>query len=576
MVNFTLVDSFPLLENPSLGPLINTKYPTNNSYVTGNKGQVPFLIDVITSGTLSYLVPPVKIFLNNSWWNMTETSEVAGENSSYGFFSDFSAPADHGQTYTVYYNLTNNNSFSNIYKLNFTVDNVAPTHTIQAPATPDQFITDDFMVRVNAQDALAGIETVQLTIKQEFEPFTEFSTVDLNYIGSDFWEYNWRVKSNAWTEGYYNLTIMTIDKAGLTHEETVRVRVDYTNPQVALITPLNETVRSGSFTINLQATDPIAGITSGAIKIGTNPASIPVVEDSENPGLFPYAFDSTAYVDGWLNFTFISQNGAGLANQTTFEYIIDNSDPTGAILLPAQSVLSGLQELQVTGTDTSGFSRVAWRIDNNPYHDLSPSTGSALDQTFTIDTERFAGGVHTLWLYLADNVDPVNVREVSYAVTIDRLRPNVVVHNLRSGDSIPDNFIVNISIVDDNLATVTLNFSITNEDGTVEFANDTIERDAESGLWQLDFSGINLKPGVYALHLKSEDLVGHIDLDTYAIIVYPAPKPLIDPVVLAIIIAAGVVILAGLGYYYWRKRSGRWRSIQIKSDPSETPAEGKD
>ncbi|MHA1732805.1 MAG: Ig-like domain-containing protein [Promethearchaeota archaeon] len=521
------------------GPQIAVDSPLNESVVTGVDGDVVFLVNVTYQGDApgATLDKVAQIYVNDTWFDMVDAS--AGNYSYFRFTSDFSAPSWHGQEVEVKLNVTNSQWVSNTYTLNFTVDNQPPTYTIHAPATEYEYIKTDYTLSVEAQDTLSGIRWVNVTIEQLFGP-DQWKDINLTYNPvNSRWEYLWRVVQNRWVMGKYNLTFTFQDNAGVVTRSSRAVIVEYTPPSLSLVGPANGSAISGEVTVTIHTNDPVSNVSEVTLQVGSE---TPVTLSSSGPQSYAYNFDTVQRQDGWIDITVRSKNDAGLENTTLIRYLIDNAAPVGALSGPFSAV-SGNQQFQIACTDASGLGRVAWRIDDKPYHELTTSTL----QNFTLPSSYYEDGNHTLTILLEDKANygcqsGGNTLILSYNITVDNTAPNIAVRNLNYGDSVNTKFVIEIGIYERNPVRLYYSFD---EGELVEMT-----RESENASWYLPVSDFNVTKGTHYLRFVSIDVVGFQDVDEFLIVVTPAQETPWWIWLLAAGAMAGCVV--GL-YFAWRR-----------------------
>lgn len=549
-----------LAHNPA-GPNITIDSPVNNSYVTGTDGSVPILINVTTAGaggpSVAHMDRVARIMLNGTWHDMLDSSD--GNFSYFLFMSDYSS--NHSDNVVLQFNVTNNNSISNYFYLNFTVDNVPPAFTVNVPQ-PSAIKTTDFTLAVTASDALSGMNTTTVEIAKAFPPFTNWKKINLTWNpGTGKWEYPWEIVTNQWDTGPYDLKFKMTDNAGVDVEHTVRMIVDYTPATMALVSPLNGSILSSTHAVYLRVQDPVSGIRNVTLQV--NNATGPATQiNASSPDIYSFDVVSTLFPDAPVEFYVRGQNDGLLWNSTQLHYTVDNTPPTG-YLTGNFSQVTGTYKFLTTVQDASGLSRIAWRIDGNTFHELP----IAAVQNLTINSPRYTEGNHTLTLWLEDNALPANTWSVTYNITIDNVGPNVAVRNLHDGASVPDDYVVIIDVFEDT--EVDVYYALNDEPLR------RLTKDNATNTWLLPVSNLNVSRGTFFLRLVGVDSVGNQDEDVYLFSVYPAPQgwPWWLWLLIIAAIAAVVVVMAILIY---KKKSARKALLAPqKTPPQKKPSQTK-
>lgn len=506
----------------SEAPLIRFTSPQNNTHVSGLAGDVPLMFDVVYFGDGGTMDRVARIKVNDTWDDMLDGSD--GAFTSFYFFSDFSN--NDSDTFAIEINVTNADDHTRLAILNITIDTYPPTVAVLSP-TPNQAVTGDLTLVATANDTSSGIDSVTCDIVAANPPFTAYSPVSLEYNGtSEQWTYEWPIRTNAWPLGPYDLTFTFTDNAGVWTQRTVRASVDYTPPAITLLSPTNASLISGNVTIQTRVTDTGSGVRQVLIHVGN--ATVPGVAMTPSAGgVYSYTIPTTNYNDGALEVYVVVDNYNLLANSSHYTFYVDNTAPTGAVT--GNLVLTGTAQLTLSCSDMSGLGRLAWRIDARPYHELP----IAAVQNFTIISEVYPGGNHSLTVLLEDVATPANSRLLQYGITIDKLRPNVAVRNLQYGDTVPYNFTILVDAFDDNPMEVFVSV----DQGPLT----ALAYDNASQCWCLPTAEYGA--GTHYLQVVGVDVIGNRDEDVYLYVMSPA-ETFTMPTWGWILIIVGAAILA--------------------------------
>jgi hypothetical protein len=521
------------LSNPYL-PKIEIFTPYNNSFISGNEGLVPIIIEVNhgINGKVSELV---KIKINSNWYNMLDISY--GQFTTFMIEMDYSA--SHGQNFQYYFNISNSfGHIAQLVELNFTIDNNIPNfHSFNIDSST--YLTLNTLLQVNTTDSLANVSIVKLIIQEQFGDKTRYPELDMNYNGSStYWEYPWNFVSGAWDQGQYLLNITMEDKAGNQAHHSKSIMVDYTCPIVSLISPTNASILSGNITVYFDIIDHYSGINTKQIYLGTTFINL---SPTSSPNIYSYNISTTDFADGIINIEIITQDNANLAALGNYSFTIDNSFPNCSLnhrdLLDTNNVLQGLQILNINCSDTTGFSRIAWKMDNKPYIDLLCQSS----QTLSLNTERYTDGNHTIYILVQDNANPVNSRIIEYKCSIDNTAPQMSVLNLKYGETLTRESVLEIDVYDLFSTDCNLYYSI--DDGPVKL----ITKEINETCWKIKVSEFGLKDGTHKIRFIANDSAGNQDIDEYLFVLGASPDLSSKLSTLALVsIIIGSVIMIGI------------------------------
>jgi hypothetical protein len=505
-VNFTLKPEFisPKDEinssdfNPN-GPIMNLTSPANNSFVSGIvAGPVPILIDV-KPGTSASLDRNARILVSGTWYDMTDISN--GHYSSFFYPWDLSGPAGPNKTVTitVFDSLNRNNT----YVLNVTSDNELPDCHFLAPLNKD-YLTQDIIIRVNASDTCSNICSASILF---IDPFGITSQpIALLHVASE-WRYTWLCKSNKWIMGKYQIILNASDGAGNCNSSKIEVTLDYTNPFLEIVSPLNQSVISRVQDIRLRIGDPVSSISNILMQLENGTALVLANTSFQD---FYTRIDTMKIPDGLMKIRVIVTNLAGLINSTCLTYLIDNQKPNGVLLGSDQ--INDIARYMYVCNDSSSITRIAWHIDSGLLKDLPISPQGNI----SITTRNHRDGHHLLQLIIEDGASPVNRRTIQKAIIIDNTNPEVSVQNLAPGMLITPQHMIKIKVFDENA--VTLSVSI--DYGAFQ----VVPYDSQAGAWTISLSDKGLISGTHSITLVGRDITGNVDEDFYIFTLYHNPS----------------------------------------------------
>ncbi|MES2694824.1 MAG: Ig-like domain-containing protein, partial [Verrucomicrobiota bacterium] len=291
-----------------------------------------------------------------------------------------------------------------------TVDNLAPTISLTAPASSALLHGSAVTVSANPADATSGVAGVQFKL----------NGADLGpEVTTPPYSVTWN--TTAASNGAHTLTAVARDVAGNTTTATaVSVTVDNLAPTVALTTPGAAAVLRGStVAINATASDATTGI--AGVQFRLDGANLSAEDTSPAYGI---VWDTTIASNGSHTLSAIARDGAGnTTTATSVSVTVDNAAPTVSFTSPASGAkLSGpAVALAATASDsTSGMAGVQFRLDGVDLgaEDTSPS------YSLTWDSTTAAAGNHTLAAVARDvagntTTTSINVTVFAPAKTLD-------------------------------------------------------------------------------------------------------------------------------------------------------------
>jgi len=511
--------------NPN-GPNMALVTPTNNSDISGLLSVVPVVIEDVVPGPDAIIEQVAQIFIDEQWYDMLDTSLGAFESFYYGW--NLSNVPISTRDQVAWIRITNNKSISNDFNVNVVVDNWMPSINIISP-TNASYITSDSVIGVQASDAQSGIRQVTVTITELFGNRTVQGPAAIYFNGSTgLYEYTWAVASNSWLPGPYAIDIEVVDCAGNVRDRSVNVTVDCTPPFMDLISMTNNSIVSGITNLQLRIRDPSTGINSVHIHVGAGPA-IPMVQASGD--IYEHSIDTTSMADQAIDISVEASNNATLVNQTVIHLIIDNTAPVS--FLDGPFFISGISDFNIACNDWNGIGRVAWRVDNGLYRDIS----ATIYQNITLSSLNYIDGNHTLYALIEDRAFSANINVTAYPFVVDNEKPEVSVSNVWYRQQIVGTFDIKIFLFDENDAT--LQYSV---DQSPYYDLPKVEGE--------DYYAFHVTEEynrTFSISFKGTDIAGNVDEDFYILTVTMITGG-IDPVVstfvsLPIGVAIGIVIL---------------------------------
>jgi hypothetical protein len=261
-----------------------------------------------------------------------------------------------------------------------TIDNVAPTVTIAAPANG---ATVDGIVTVSA-DAVDAVGVVGVQFLVDGAPFGAEDTTAPYAI-------DWTTTAVA--NGAHALSARARDAAGNTTTSgsvAVTVDNDTTAPTVAMSAPANGATVDGSITVSADALDAV-GVTGVQFLLDGAPIG---AEDTAAPYTIDWA--STSATNGGHTLSARARDAAGneaIATGVAITVSNDITAPTVAITAPANgATVNGIVTVTADAADEAGVAGVQFLLDGAPLGAEDTEAPYAIDWT----TTGGGNGAHTV------------------------------------------------------------------------------------------------------------------------------------------------------------------------------------
>ena len=380
-------------------PSASDEFPTNNSYT--NNSTTSVYVNITDSG-VGVNFSSIEMSINNNPVIFTNTSISNG----YKIENITSTPYDDG-LFTVSINASDNASNSLTYNWSFTIDTTLPVIT-SATANPPEIEangTDNTLLNVTATD-LHGIASVSVNLSAigglPDQAMTNNSGV-------------WQLTTNTTTFGTFELPVNATDNAGNSNT-SVNIALyvnDTISPTLSNNMPATGT-SSLTPTISINATDIGSGINISSANMTVNSVEVLLTNTSS---AFTYNFSNTTatpYSHGnKVNVTFNVSDNEGHTQNDSWEFYIDNVDPTISITSPAGGYSTTASTITVSGTVNGTGSPPVVTVKNiNASTTLTNFSG-----TFTATLVPISLGTKTIYANVTDAAGNINSTFISVTRT---------------------------------------------------------------------------------------------------------------------------------------------------------------
>ena len=240
-------------------------------------------------------------------------------------------------------------------------------------------------------------------------------------------------------EGPHRLVARAEDEAGNVAEDDLIIIVDNTAPDIAIISPEEESYLAGTQEVVVQVEDDnlvyaelyLSGLLSARW---------------EEPGQYTIEWNTTLVPDGVYRLVLVAEDGAGNRAEVAITVIVDNTAPVAEILSPEPgSLLSGTVDVLVYYHDAN-LENASLYLDGTPL--------SLEGFKITLDTAKLPDGPHTLELVVRDRAGNEAVATVSFHT--DNTVPEVAFTSPANGSTLSGVVEVSWQVSDANLAEVWL------------------------------------------------------------------------------------------------------------------------
>ncbi len=372
-----------------------------------------------------------------------------------------------------------NDSVGNLanYSIVVTVDNTPPDVSITDPQN-NSLVSGTVNIQVNSSDQ--NPDTTWLEIN---------GTVVQTWSGEGTFTYPW--DTTSYSDGVYEIVAYANDSAGNVKSYKIYVEVDNTPPSVAIDSPANNSVVSGTVDVMITSSDPHNDTTWLTIN-GT------VVQTWNGAGTFTYSWDTTTYENGYYELIAYANDTLGNTNSYRIIVQVSNEGLTVSITSPSNnSVVGGVVDIEVSSSNAD----TTWlEIDGNIVQYWSGS-GTFI---YSWNTSTESETQHEIIAY-ANDTDG-NIVSYRILVVVDNTEPSITI-------SQPENQ----SLIG-GLITITISSSDIHPDNTwLEIDNDIVQVWDGDGTFSYDWDSTGVSDGDHEIIAYANDTAGN--MGSYRIIV---------------------------------------------------------
>lgn len=280
----------------------------------------------------------------------------------------------------------------------------------------------------------------------------------------------WDLSTVGWADGTHTVRITAADQGGLVTTADHSFILDSTAPTIALISPAAGAVIRDGTILDLEIAD--LHLTTVTWTTGGPPTGLAA----------PYDVDTTGWAEGPVSVQVTAFDQAGNWRRDTFDFTIDSTAPVITLVSPANnSIFRAGTVLDFTVTDLTAIA-ASW----------SDGTGvRTLVVPYDVDTAGWADGPVAIEIAATDAVGLVTA--ASFTFEIDGTAPIVTFVSPGDGAVVRPGRIVDLSVVDDNLVGV-----------EVDWGSGWITTPAP-----YDVDTTSWADGSYAIHVRAMDAAGN-------------------------------------------------------------------
>jgi PKD repeat protein len=362
-----------------------------------------------------------------------------------------------------------------------TVDNVAPTVAVSAPAA-GSVVAGTVTLTANASDNVA-VAAVQFYVDN-----SAVGAADTTSPYTSSWD------TTKLSDGSHVLTAKATDTAGnVTMSAPVTVTVDNTAPAVSVSGPAAGSVVAGTVTLTANASDNVA---VAAVQFYVDNSAVGSA-DTTSP--YTSGWDTTKLSDGSHVLTAKATDTAG--NVTTSAPVtvtVDNTAPMVSVSGPAAgSAVSGTVNLTASASDNVAVAAVQFYVDNSPVG----AADTTSPYTLGWDTTNLSDGSHVLTAKATDTAGNVTMSAL-VTVIVDNTVPAVSVSGPDSDSTVSGT--VNLSAsASDNVAVAAVQFYV---DNSAVGAADT------TSPYTSGWDTTKISDGTHVLTAKATDTAGNVTM----------------------------------------------------------------
>jgi large repetitive protein len=454
-------------------PVLLVTYPTTNAYVMGK-------VTVTDKATDTFLASVQYKVDNSAWSNMSVQWDTT-------LLSD--------GTHTLTVRAIDLSGKNSTVTFSVIVDNTPPTCRIDDPIL-GQYRSGNVIVLVKATDAV-GIGNVNLNLRDLDTSATVFNVSMAYNIATGYYEYT--ADSQMFADGNYTMFSWATDLSGkITGAKSVSFKIDNNPPNLVVVSPATDAYVSGNVTIDAKVSDTFLNYTR--YKVDTSGWV-----DLSTP------WDTTLVPDGNHILTVLAADKSGKTSEVVVLLTVDNTAPTCRIDSPTTGqFVSATPVFKVKASDAVGINTVYLKLTNvdsfkvvfnlsltynaaSGYYEVSP------------DTNLLADGNYTLLSWSTDLSGKTTAANF-VKFKIDNTPPVLVVESPTTGSYVSGTVTIKTRVID-------------TFPGLTQYKVD-------SGGWinvTTEWDTLLLSDGQHTLTVKTSDLSGKVQTETFAVIVDNTP-----------------------------------------------------
>jgi len=352
-------------------------------------------------------------------------------------------------------------------------DTTPPSVSITAPGS-GALIAGTVAISVTATDE-AGVTRVEFLL-------------DGNLLGTDTsspYGFSWNTRTAA--DGNHTLIARATDASGLVGTATVGVRVDNTNPTVALTNPINGALLKGL--VGLQAT---ASDEQGVARVEFFVDGTLIGTATSHP--YSVSWNSATVANGTHTLTARAYDTLGLSSASSVLVTVDNTPPAVTLTSPVQGTfLRGAVTLEATASDNHGI----WKVE---FYRTGALIGTATTAPYSITwhTTSEAQGNHILAVKAYD-LAANTTTSYGVQVTVDNTAPMTAISAPANNTAVVGGMVQVGATAGDNLGVARVELYV---DGTL-IGTDT------TAPYGVSWNSTTVTDGFHALTSKAYDRAGN-------------------------------------------------------------------
>lgn len=376
----------------------------------------------------------------------------------------------------------------------FTVDTVAPTITLDAPANGST--TNDNTPNISGTSEAGAAITVLVS---DANGLVQTLTATADGNGA------WNVDAAQLPDGDYTITATAQDAGGNTSMVAGpnSVSVDTAAPAVTLDTP-TDGAQTNDNTVTIAGTADTDSTVVVRVLDG-NGTVVATLSPMVDPQSGAWTVDTSALPDGSYTTEVTATDLAG--NNTTAGpngFVVDTTAPAVTLDTPASGTFTNNDTPTISGTADAGTTLTVTILDdqNNVVQTLNPTVDNNGD--WTVDAAQLAEGTYTVSVEAQDAANNTGTAGPN-TFAIDLTDPNVAINNPADG-SLTANPQPTINGTADASSTVVVEVKDA-AGNTVHTA--TVTANAATGAWTVDDINSDLPDGAYTIEATATDLAGN-------------------------------------------------------------------